>query len=335
MNVGTARPRVVPAAQQRVAHELVERHHDRDRVAGKAEEVRAADAAVGERPPGFHRDLPEQHFAELVEQLLDEIGLADGDAAAGDHDVGAARPLSRTRARAHRDRRAPRPCRALRRPSRVEHRRRSCSGCCRRSRLRASGVPMETSSSPVEKKATRSLRKTLTSLMPSEASMPDFGGRASAGRAEHDLPALDVLAGEAPVLSRLGDRPRLDRDTPSGARLHAPASRPCPRPAASTPPVKMRTACAVTDAFRRTAVPANDVADARELVSPLAQGPRSARPNRPSLSCRGPARRRRDQVLGEHAAERLRARARARSRSPVSGTGDQLARRSTGIEFGS
>ena len=44
--------------------------------------MRAADASVGERAAGLHRDLPEQHLAELVQELLDEIGLADRDAAA-------------------------------------------------------------------------------------------------------------------------------------------------------------------------------------------------------------------------------------------------------------
>ena len=62
---------VAPALQhqQRVADELVERHHHRHRIAGQAEEMRAADLAVRQRPPRLHRDLPEQHFAELGEQL--------------------------------------------------------------------------------------------------------------------------------------------------------------------------------------------------------------------------------------------------------------------------
>ena len=74
--------------EQRIAHELVEGDHHRDRVARQAEEMGAADLAVGERPPGLHRDLPEHHLAQLVEQILDEIRFADGNAAARDHDVG-------------------------------------------------------------------------------------------------------------------------------------------------------------------------------------------------------------------------------------------------------
>ena len=44
--------------------------------------------AVRQRPARLHRDLPEQHLAQLVELLLDEVGLADRDAARGDDDVG-------------------------------------------------------------------------------------------------------------------------------------------------------------------------------------------------------------------------------------------------------
>jgi hypothetical protein len=71
--------------QQRIAHELVESHHHRHRVARQAEEERVADAAEGHRPAGTHRDLPEQHLAQLGHQLLDEIGLADGNTAGGDN----------------------------------------------------------------------------------------------------------------------------------------------------------------------------------------------------------------------------------------------------------
>jgi hypothetical protein len=38
--------------QQRIAHELVEGHHHRHRIAGQAEEERVADAAEGHRPAG-------------------------------------------------------------------------------------------------------------------------------------------------------------------------------------------------------------------------------------------------------------------------------------------
>ena len=75
--------------QQRVAHELVEGDHHRHRIAGQAEEERVADRAERHRPARAHGDLPEQHFAELRHQLLDEVGLADRDAAGGDDGVGA------------------------------------------------------------------------------------------------------------------------------------------------------------------------------------------------------------------------------------------------------
>ena len=77
--------------QERITHELVERHHHRNRIAGQSEKMRVADFAVSQRPARFHRDLPEQHFAELVEDLLDVIGFAHGNAAAGDDHVGGLR----------------------------------------------------------------------------------------------------------------------------------------------------------------------------------------------------------------------------------------------------
>ena len=67
---------------QSIANELVERHHHRHRVPRQSEEVGGADLAVGEGTARLHRDLPEHHFAQLVEQRFDEIGFAYGDAAA-------------------------------------------------------------------------------------------------------------------------------------------------------------------------------------------------------------------------------------------------------------
>ena len=51
--------------------------------------MRVADPAVRERAARLHRDLPEQHLAQLVEQRLHEVGFADRDAARRDDDVGA------------------------------------------------------------------------------------------------------------------------------------------------------------------------------------------------------------------------------------------------------
>ncbi len=79
--------RAAPERQQCAAHELVEGHHDRDRIAWEAEEKGVADPAEGHRPAGPHGDFPEQHFAQPRHQLLDEIGLADRNAAGGDDGV--------------------------------------------------------------------------------------------------------------------------------------------------------------------------------------------------------------------------------------------------------
>ena len=62
-------------------------------ISRQPEEVRGADAAVRERAARLHRDLPEQDLAQLVEQLLDEIGLADRHAAGRDDHVGCGRRI--------------------------------------------------------------------------------------------------------------------------------------------------------------------------------------------------------------------------------------------------
>ena len=53
--------------------------------------MRVADPAVGQWATGFHRDLPEQHFAQLVEELPDKVGFADRYATGGDDHIGASR----------------------------------------------------------------------------------------------------------------------------------------------------------------------------------------------------------------------------------------------------
>ena len=50
--------------------------------------MRGADAAHGERPPRLHGDLPEIDAARLLEHGLDEVVIANRDAAGGEHDVG-------------------------------------------------------------------------------------------------------------------------------------------------------------------------------------------------------------------------------------------------------
>jgi hypothetical protein len=72
---------------QRIAHELVEGHHHRHRVARQAEEECLADPAERHRPAGAHGDFPEQHFAELRHQLLHEVCFPYGDPSGRDHHV--------------------------------------------------------------------------------------------------------------------------------------------------------------------------------------------------------------------------------------------------------
>ena len=74
---------------------------------------------------------------------------------------------------------------------------------------------MEASSSPVAKKATRSLRFTVTSPIPSEAIRPRSAGREQlAGRSTGDA-GLQVLAGVAHVLRLLLSRRNDDAGLPS------------------------------------------------------------------------------------------------------------------------
>src|SRR6267378_2798284 len=74
--------------QQRTAHERVEGHHHRHRVARQPEQIRMSYFSERHRPARAHRDLPEQHFADLRHQLLGEVRLADRDAAGRDDGVG-------------------------------------------------------------------------------------------------------------------------------------------------------------------------------------------------------------------------------------------------------
>ena len=62
-------PIELPAARQlpeRRADEEVEGEHRGDRIARQPEELRAADAADGQRPPRLHRHLPEVDPADLA-----------------------------------------------------------------------------------------------------------------------------------------------------------------------------------------------------------------------------------------------------------------------------
>ena len=61
-------------------HQLVKRHHGRNRIAGQSEEQGIADAAEGERPTGFHGDLPEADRPHLFQRCLHVVGIADGNA---------------------------------------------------------------------------------------------------------------------------------------------------------------------------------------------------------------------------------------------------------------
>ena len=74
--------------EQGLAHELIERHHYRNWIAGQAKEMRPTDFAIGERAAGLHGDFPEHHFAELLHELLDEIRLTHRNAATGNDHIG-------------------------------------------------------------------------------------------------------------------------------------------------------------------------------------------------------------------------------------------------------
>ena len=80
--------------QQRVAHEGVEGHQRGHRIARQREQpgrvglLGAAQRPEREGPPGPHRDLPERDLATAGQQVLGEVGVADADAAAGQHHVG-------------------------------------------------------------------------------------------------------------------------------------------------------------------------------------------------------------------------------------------------------
>ena len=175
------------------------------------------------------------------------------------------------------------------------------------------------SSSPVEKNATRACGRRATSLMPSEASMPISAGLERLAAPEHDAARLQVLAGEAAVLARLGDGARAIVTRPSRS-----SARSCittvSAPAGMTPPVKMRTAWPGPIA-PACGCPAND--------SPTRVKRRSRR-RRQVGEAHGPAvhRRvvvprhvdRRDDVGGEGAPERLRGCAPSRPSSPGRGS---------------
>ena len=59
-------------------------------ISAGAEEYRPAHPAEGDRPAGFHGDLPERHAPECPERVENEIGLAARGAARGDEHIGAA-----------------------------------------------------------------------------------------------------------------------------------------------------------------------------------------------------------------------------------------------------
>jgi hypothetical protein len=182
---------------QGLADELVEGHHHRHRVSRQPEQPgtaigiagSAADAAKGQRPPGLHGDLPEQDFAQFaISGLTKSASPTDtppllittsAAAAAWRKVVGEQRRIVGDDAEVEQLA-----------AQAGEHAEQGVTVAVVDLAV-ASGVPIEHSSSPVEKKATRRRRKTLTSAKPSEAISPSSAGRSadpavSAGRRAPD-----------------------------------------------------------------------------------------------------------------------------------------------------
>ena len=67
---------------------LVEGGHDRHRVARQTEKYGIPDTAKRQWFSGLHGDFPEIDLAQLIQCLLDIIGIAHGNAARGDDHIG-------------------------------------------------------------------------------------------------------------------------------------------------------------------------------------------------------------------------------------------------------
>ena len=180
--------------------------------------------------PGRIAIRQKSDVAEAGEHHPRVVGFADAGAAGGDHRVGgvrggAERGLERLRIVADHAEVEHLDAEALQhRPERV------AVAVVDRS-PGSSASPIERSSSPVEKKATRRRRNTGTSARPSEASTPMSAGRSSAAGGKRDRAARQVFAGEAPVLALANDAGGED-DARAVERARTPAARPCPaRPA--------------------------------------------------------------------------------------------------------
>ena len=183
--------------------------------------MRAADPAVGERSPRLHGDFPEQNFAELVEELLDVIGLTDGDAAGRDHHVGgrgggnerALELLRHVLDHAHVDHVAIEPRQHA--VQRVAIAVVDLAGAKRR----ADGLELVAGGE--EGDAQPAIHAHLAHA--ERRDRAELGRAHSLSCREHRLPRAQVLAGEAPILARLAHRARGDSDLVVGfgrALLH-------------------------------------------------------------------------------------------------------------------
>ena len=171
--------------------------------------------------------------------------------------------------------------------------RRSCSGCCRRSRRRASGCADRLAARRRSRRTRRAAcGRRAISPMPSDASMPSSAGSHALAGAEHDCAAPSGprrrSAGSVPPWRRRPARRARRPPSSRGALLHHDGVGALRHHAAGEDAHASRR--------RRRAppngLPANDSPTRVERrLAVRRRDRRSAPPSRPSPSCRGPARR--------------------------------------------
>ena len=157
----------------------------------------------------------------------------------------------------------------------------------------ASGSPRLAISSPVENNATRRRRLAVTAAMPSDAISPRSAGRSTRPARSTGLPRVRSSPWRlrfSPALITRGAM-RTRSPSPRGSTSHNSSGTTVSAPSGITAPVMMRTHSPAPDR-PRCGVPANTVADGSQLDRRVcAQRRRQRRHNRPSPSCRAPARR--------------------------------------------
>ena len=157
----------------------------------------------------LHGHLPEVDASDLAQHALDEVVVADRDAAGGEHDVRRAGGL-RAGARGGRSRTSgtmPRSSGSA--PGALDHRRRARSGSRRRSAPAAAGGPAPPPRRPWRGAPRADAGGPRTSAKPSDATRPRSCGRSTEPARSTTAPGPDVLAAGAHVRSGL-DRAEVD-----------------------------------------------------------------------------------------------------------------------------